>query len=270
MLVGWLSAFVGMIAYGAGSVLQGWAATRAAGPAVVRHPAYVAGLACDGLAWGASILAFRLLPLLVVQALLAGSVAVTVVLARFVLHTPLRSRDVAAIVLLTGALTGLAAGFDSIGQAPPPTGTTGWTLLSLVVVAALLAAGYRRASSIPLALLAGAAFTGVSVSVRSIQADSVLSLVLQPDTWALVGFAVVGTFAYARALERGAVGPATAVLWSVETVLGGLAGLVVFGDQVRDGHGWSVVVAALLVLVGCAVLASAPAHRTSPAQPLPA
>jgi hypothetical protein len=268
MLLGWITALIGSLAYGAGSVLQGWAATRAAGPAVIKHPAYVAGLGCDALAWSASLVAFRLLPLLVVQAVLTGSVAVTVILARLLLGTRLRGRDVAAIVVLSGALVGLAAAFGSIGSSRTPAGTTAWTLLGLAIVAVVLAVGYRAATSVSLAVVAGAAFSGASVAVRALHVTSVVALALQPLAWAIIGFALVGSLAYARSLERGPVGPATAVLWSVETILAGLAGLAVFGDQVRGGQGWAAALEVLLILLSCAVLASGAARTSTVPSPL--
>ena len=72
MTVGLIAALVGMFGYGIGSVLQAAAAARASGPAVLRHPAYLAGLTCDAVAWLASLAALRSLPLFVVQSLLAG------------------------------------------------------------------------------------------------------------------------------------------------------------------------------------------------------
>lgn len=70
-----------------------------------------------------------------------------------------------------------------------------------------------------------------------------------------------GTLAYARSLERGAVGPATAVLWSAETLLAGLVGVLALGDTVRPGWDAVATVAVAVTLLGCAVLATAPAEQ---------
>ena len=74
------SAVVAMTLYGTASVLQAHAARRATGPAVLRHPAYLAGLACDGLAWAAQVVAMWRLPMFTVEAILAGSLAVTILI----------------------------------------------------------------------------------------------------------------------------------------------------------------------------------------------
>lgn len=257
----WSAAVGGAVGYGGASVLQSVGASQATGPAVLRRPAYVAGLACDGLAWMASLLALRGLPLFVVQSVLAGSVAVTVVLAWLFLGGRLRGRDVAAIVLMVVALAGLAAAFPA-GGAVVAAGFTGWCLAGLAVVVAGTAAGYSRGGSLLLALLAGAAFSGAAVAARAVDVSAgPASLLTQPLAWAIAGYGVVGTLAYARSLERGRVGPATAVLWSVESILAGLVGVLALGDAVRPG--WTVVVllAVPLSLLGCALLAIGPAEE---------
>ncbi|HEX7805908.1 MAG TPA: hypothetical protein VF413_07085, partial [Cellulomonas sp.] len=116
-----LAAVVGALLYGSGTVLQALAARRASGPAVLRHPWYLAGLGCDLLGWTASLVALRALPLFTVQALLAGSLVVTVLLARVVLGAPLRRVDGVAVVVVVGALVVLAraAGPESPVRALP-------------------------------------------------------------------------------------------------------------------------------------------------------
>ncbi|MGZ4777544.1 MAG: hypothetical protein ACXVYW_19785, partial [Oryzihumus sp.] len=162
-MLAWGAALLGAVGYGVASVLQGVGSSRATGPAVLRQPVYVAGLACDGLAWLASLVALRDLPLFVVQTVLAGSVIVTVVLAREFLGARLRAWDAAAIVVMVAALTALALAFPA-QSAVTPSGLTGWTLLALLVVGLATAASYGRGGSLLLAVLAGAAFSGAAVA----------------------------------------------------------------------------------------------------------
>ena len=56
------------------------------------------------LAWVASLLALRQLPLFAVQGLLAGSLAVTVLFAPVVLKTEMRARDVVPVAVFTATL----------------------------------------------------------------------------------------------------------------------------------------------------------------------
>ena len=72
------------------------------------HPLYLIGIGCDLLAWVGSMIALRELAVYLVESVLAGSLAVTVVAARFILKSRLRKRDVAAVVVSVAALTVLA------------------------------------------------------------------------------------------------------------------------------------------------------------------
>ena len=49
--VAFVAALSAMLLYGIASVAQAYAARRASGADVLRHPACAAGLLCDGLAW---------------------------------------------------------------------------------------------------------------------------------------------------------------------------------------------------------------------------
>ena len=261
MVVAWASALLAALGYGVASVLQAVGSARAEGPKVLAQPLYVAGLACDGLAWLASLVALRQLPRFLVQSVLTASVGVTVVLARVFLGTRLRPRDVGSIVVMVAALGGLAAAFPP-AAATARTGITAWFLVALLLLALGTVAAYPRGGSLLLALLAGTGFAGAAVTARALDLSAGwASLVGQPLAWSVLGFGVLGTVAYARSLERGPVGPATAVLWSVESVLAGVVGVLVLGDQVRAGWTGVAVVAVALTVLSCVVLANGPAEE---------
>lgn len=264
MTLGLVAALAGMLGYGVGSVLQAAAAARASGPAVVRHPAYVAGLACDGVAWLASLVALRYLPLFVVQSVLAGSLGVTVLLARAFLAAPVRRRDGFAVAVVALCLAAVAAASGAQSAAAPPGGFQAFALTGLVVVAALTVAAYRNGASLVLASLAGLAFSGAALCARAVPTSgSSLQLVAQPLAWAVVGYGVVGALSYARSLERGPVGPATAALWGVEVLVPGAVGVVALGDGVRAGWGLPAIVAVAGAVAACAVLAAGPQTAAS-------
>lgn len=255
------AAIMGTLLYGVASVAQSYAAQRASGAAVLRHPAYLAGLGCDLLAWLASLVALASLPLFVVQSLLAGSLAVTVVLARVVLGT--RVTPVARAGLV-GVVVGLvlvssSAGAESVRSAP------GWfPWLLLVVLVAVVAAGvalYPRGGSIPLAAVGGLAFSGAALAARAVALGGWDWTALRdPMVWMIVAFGILGVVLYARSLERGEVGPATATLWVAEVVVPGAIGVIVLGDAVRPGMTVLALVGVALAVVGTVVLAqSAPA-----------
>ena len=103
--------------YGAGSILQAVGARKAVAATgttagVLRQWSYLAGLGCDLAGWLLSLLALRTLPLFAVQAVLAGSVAVTVILAAIVFNVALTPGDLIAVAAVTVAVVviGLSAG----------------------------------------------------------------------------------------------------------------------------------------------------------------
>lgn len=260
MTLALLAALVGTFGYGAGSVLQSVGASRARGVSVVRQPAYVAGLACDAVAWLASLVALRQLPLFTVQALLAGSLAVTVLLARVVLRAPLQRRDAAAAGVITAALVVLAASAGTLSAVRPPRHFAGVMLVGLGLLAVATVIAVRRGRPVELAVLAGCAFSGAALSARAAHGTGDwASLLREPLVAAALAYGLVGMVAYTAALEHGQVGPATAILWVVEVVLPAVVGVWVLGDTVRGGWDVPAAGALLLAVAACVVLATSTA-----------
>ena len=261
MITALIAAIIGALGYGVGSVLQARAATVATGLAVLRRPVYLAGVGCDLLAWAASLVAVRQLPLFAVQSMLAASLGVTVVLARFLLGSPIRRRDTAALVGVLFALLvlALASGSQSVQLPPPFFGTA--ILLAVVVVAIIVLMSYRQAQPSWLALLAGACFAGAAIAARALDLSGPWFVVpLQPEALGIVAFGLIGSVAYARSLEFGSAGSSTAMVWVVEVALAGLVGITVLGDGVRPGWTLPALLAFAVALISCVVLG----HDSSP------
>lgn len=259
---GLLPAVVGMLGYGIATVLQAAGAKRAQGVAVLGQPLYLVGTGLDAAAWLASVLALQQLPLFAVQSVLAGSLGVTVVLARVFLGAALRRRDIAAIAAVVGALVVIAGAAAAQSPHPPPSWFTATVLSALGIVVAATVALYRRGGSAPMAALAGIAFSGAALCARTLHiAGPWQQLLREPVAWAVAGFGLVGAVTLSRALEGGRVGLVASLLWVIEVLLPGAVGVVALGDQIRAG--WAVPTAAAVAVAtaGCIVLA------TSTAQP---
>ncbi|WP_347350474.1 hypothetical protein [Intrasporangium sp.] len=256
------AALAGMLLYGVASVAQAYAAGRASGAAVLRHPAYVAGLGCDLLAWVASLVALAVLPLFVVQSLLAGSLAVTVVLSRLVLGTRFGpSARVATVAVVVGlGCVSWSAGTES--SRPVPEWFTAALLTLLVGVALAGVALYPHGGSTRLATLAALAFSGAAMGARAVTFDEASrpAVLRDPIAWTILAFGALGAILYARSLERGEVGPATAVLWVVEVVMPGVVGVLALGDTVRPGTAGLAVLGVGLAVAGTVALAQQPVH----------
>ncbi|WP_433088098.1 hypothetical protein ACQP1P_19445 [Dactylosporangium sp. CA-052675] len=259
-------AVAGALGYGIGSIAQAAGARRSRDTLrALGHPLYLAGLACDLLAWFASLVALRTLPVYQVQAVLAGSLAVTVVAARLFLAARIRPRDAAAVVVTILALAVVAAAAGPQDEVRPSAALR-WGLVAAAVV--LAGGGWlaTRALRPAAAALAGLAYGGAALCARALPVPGhrgVLaiagSLLAEPLTWALAGFGVTGTLLYAFALQYGQVGPVTAVLWITEVVVPSAVGVAVLHDTVRPGWAPAAVLAVLATTAAAVVLATAPA-----------
>jgi drug/metabolite transporter (DMT)-like permease len=259
------------LGYGISSLLQSEGAAggeRVLG--ILGRPAYLAGVALDLLAWLLSLAALRALPVFQVQAVLAGSLAVTAVAARLVQGVRLRRADAVAVVVTVAALAALAM---SAGPQPAEPVAMPVRLGILGAVLAVAAAGWfagRARQASLCAVLAGLAFGGTALAARGLHLpqrplreplDALGTIVADPLWWALAVSGIAGMLLYAQALAHGDVARGTALLWIVEVLAPGAAGVVLFGDAVRPGWAFPAVLALFAALAAAVVLASAPAQR---------
>lgn len=271
MLLGLLLALGCSLCYGTASVLQA-VATRSvdagSGSGVdamlllraVRQWRYIAGFGLDGLGFLLQVLALRLVPIYVVAAALAASIAVTAIVAAWVLSGQLSPMEWTAVgVVCVGlAMLGLAAGPEGSGRGPAGLG---WALLG--VVAAVLIAGATagglgdRSRALVLGLGAGGGFGVVEVAVRLI--DSIdptkAAFYRNPGLYAVIAGGVAGFLLLTSALSRGSVTTAVAGMVVGETIGPALVGVVWLGDRTRYGLGWMVVVGFAIAVVGTLALA---------------
>jgi drug/metabolite transporter (DMT)-like permease len=256
------------VAYGSGAVLQSFGAQTSGVSnvlglaAMVRQKWYLAGLACDLVGWLLTIYAVNHLPLFAVHTTLASSVAVTVVLARVFLRTPLRRSDAVAVaIVLTGlVLVGIAA------ESAPESGGDNFARTALAVgvipAAALALVALRSTRPIGAAITAGGLFSFGAASVRTLDlGDGAVGLLGQPTAWAVPLYLGAGLIVHARSLQTGTVGPVTAALWATEVLVGSATGYVLFGDRVRPGtFVWAMI--GMVLAVGATVrLAFSPSHH---------
>lgn len=265
--VAYLSAIGGMLSYGVASVVQAHAALSATGIDIVKHPAYLTGIALDGLAWVLSLVALASLPLFAVQSMLAGSLAVTMILAAIVLKVPLARRDWWAIGMVTCGLLAVGISSGSESPSPPPAGFRIALGVAAALIIACAAVTYRRRTPIMHAVLGGLGFSGAALAGRALAAEHPRfpALLASPTVWILLALGIAGAVLYARALEVGTVGTATAVLWVIEVVVPGLLGVVLLGDCVRPGFLALALGGVLAAIVGCVVLARSRTQEQIPA-----
>ncbi|MET7995464.1 DMT family transporter [Amycolatopsis sp. NPDC005232] len=267
MVWGLLCALLSAVAYGVASVMQAVAAkaTPDAGAGVdprlllrvLRQWKYVAGLGLDVLGFVAQIAALHVLPLFVVQATQAASLAVTAVAAR-VFGVRLGAREWAAVVVVCAGLALLGSSAQSEGSDQVGLGFR-LALAGAVVVLGLagIAAGKagRRVRTPALGLIAGLCFGLVAVAGRIIPSLAPLDLLTDPALYIVAVSGGMAMLFYATALQRGSVTTSTAMMVLGETVLPSLIGVVLLGDRTRPG--FVIVAVAGFVLAVTAALALA-------------
>lgn len=264
----WGLAFASLaaVAYGVASVPQAVAArtvdTGAAGVdprllvRVLRQWRYLLGLGLDALGFVAQLIALRVLPLFLVQAALAGSLAVTAV-AAITVGARLRAVEWAAVGAVCAGLALLGLSAESEGSAPVGLGFR----LALVIATVLLGAAGMAAGRAPerlrgpaLGLIAGLCFGLVALAGRVLSTNSFLAVTGDMALYVIAGAGVLAMLFFASALQRGSVTTATGLMVLGETVLPSLIGVVLLGDSTRPGYlpvalaGFVLAVAAALAL----------------------
>ncbi|MFJ6212663.1 hypothetical protein ACIQGZ_04935 [Streptomyces sp. NPDC092296] len=279
MLIGLLAALAAALCFGVATVLQALGArtsdartsdARASGPpaaggvaGTVRSMAnlpFVAGLGLDGLGFVAQLVALRSLPLYVVQAALAGALAVTAVTGALLLRMRLGRAEWLGIAGVCGGLALLGATAGEEGHRQPGTAFH-WALLAAAVALGLLgAAAWRLREPVraaALGLLCGFGFGVVGLAVRVLPAvdlPDVLPLLRDPALYALVGGGALAFLLLTEAVRGGSVTTATAGMVLGETGVPALLGVLLLGDGTRPGlvplavAGFALAVAGALAL----------------------
>jgi drug/metabolite transporter (DMT)-like permease len=268
MGLGMACALFAALGYGTASVLQSVAARREASSSgldprllvrLARSAPYVSGLALDLVAFIASLVALRTLPLFLVQSAVASSVGVTAVISAAI-GVRLRGREIASLVILGAGLLLLASSAQPEQGTPLALGTR-WALLSCVVIlgvaGALVARGNGGSSAHALAVLGGLAFTVVAVAARSLTVPTPLwHLLADPGFWAILALGVLGMLLFTTALQRGSVTSATALTFAVETIVPAGIGLAFLGDTTRPGFAPVAALGFVLTIAGTLALAT--------------
>jgi drug/metabolite transporter (DMT)-like permease len=282
VLIGLLLALGCSVCYGTATVLQAQA-TRSVNsgdsdsgvdPALLlralRQWRYLVGIGLDGLGFLLQIAALRMVPIYVVAAAIAASLAVTAIVAAWLLSARLSATEWTAVAVVCGSLAmlGLAAGPEGSGHGPPGLG---WALL--VVVAVVFSAGAAagrlgdRSRALVLGLSAGAGFGVVEIAVRLIDTvdPTKATFWANPAIYALAAGGAAGFLLLTSALSRGSVTTAVAGMVVGETVGPALVGVAWLGDRTRDGLSW-MVVAGFTIAVAAALALSRFGEAPEPAE----
>jgi drug/metabolite transporter (DMT)-like permease len=274
MVVSLLAALLSAVCYGIASVLQAISVRAAsrrsvaqvgeAGQGVdagllvrmLRQGLFLGSMALDLLGFVAQIVALRRLPLFAVQAIIAANLAVTAVVAAWLMHARLAVREwlaVAGVVVGVGLLS-LSAGAEGAARVGSP-----FELGLIVAVAGVGVAGFAVARlpnpyrTPALGAIAGLGYGVVAVAARILPGFGALQLVKSPASYTLAAAGILSFLLYATALEGGSVTTATAAVILAETAPPALVGVIFLGDTTRHGL-TAVAVVGFVMAVVCALL----------------
>jgi drug/metabolite transporter (DMT)-like permease len=262
-----LCALVAAICYGVASTMQAVVArgTRDDRQGVdprlmvrlLRQWRYLGSLGLDIVGLVAQVTALRVLPLFLVQAAMAASIAVTALVATRLFGMRLSRTEWVSIgvVCLGLAMLGAAAQNEGAGHGSQ---TFHYVLLAAALALAVLGIAAGRlpdpVRTAALGLISGLGFGTLGTSIRVVPSLAPTTLVGDPATYAAIVAGILAGWFYASALQRGGVVAATAMMLIGETVPPSVIGVALLGDHTRPGWtpvavaGFAVAVAGALVL----------------------
>lgn len=252
MLASLLAALVSAVCYGVASVLQAIAVRAASRRTDGRRPGvdpglimrmlrqgpFLVSIIIDLVGFAAQLLALRRLPLFAVQAIVASNLAVTAVLAAWLMKARLTRRDwlaVTGIVAGVGLLGGSSGGEGAARVGP--AFQVGLIVAVVVVGAAGFAASalHGRVRTPALGAIAGFGYAVLAVAARTLPGLSLPDLVRSAPAYTLVAAGIISFMLYAAALDGGSVTTATAAVVLAETLPPAIVGVVFLGDTARPG-----------------------------------
>ncbi|CAA9253877.1 MAG: hypothetical protein AVDCRST_MAG41-2084 [uncultured Corynebacteriales bacterium] len=266
-LLALVAALSAALAFGVAAVLQGIATARTPDTGGVdpglllrlaRQPLFLAALVLNLAGFGLHVAALQSLPLFLVQAVIAASVAVTAVLSVRVFRTPLTGRQWAAVTVACVGLALLTPSAES-GEAVEATGTERVTLFAVVLGTAALGTLAGRLTgavgAAALGLCGGVGFGVVALAGRLLPSLAPVDLLTEPLAYVLVLAGAVAFLLYSTAMQRGSVTTATAANVVTQTAVPAIVGVLLLGDRIRDGWVPVAVLGFVLALGGALGLA---------------
>ncbi|MFD5092749.1 hypothetical protein ACFWMR_19240 [Amycolatopsis thailandensis] len=276
MIVGYVLALLAALASGSGSVLESIGVRRAGaygGSALDlvhlrRQWIYFLGVGVDLVGFACAAAALHRLPLFLVQSVLAFSVGVTAAISAF-LGSRLAAPGWAALgVGAVGlVLLGLSA---QPGPAKVLPAGWRWVLPAMALVVGAIAWYFRRfdrpwAAQV-LGFATGVGFSVVGVSARTLNLPSSgWGMLAEPAVWAMILNGLAAAVAFALALQKGGATAVNAIMFTTNTALSSVIGLLFLDDRVRDGFATFTIAGLILAMAGAIVTAH---YATQAKEPL--
>ena len=227
---------------------------------LIRDWRYNLGIVLDLTGGGLTLVAVHTLPLFLVQSLIASSVAVTLLVERYILHRATLRRSYAAIIMVLVGLV-MVAYTAAPERALPVSAGTEWAILLAIVPLAIIGAissGTQRVGSTTiLAISSGIAFGLTSVAGRILTVPTPFwHLIYNPVLYAFGLYGVLGLWLFTIGLQRASATVLNTVMTAIQTLVPAGLGIVFLGDSVRHGQ-WDIALSGMiLALLGSVIIAT--------------
>lgn len=277
VIVGYVLALLAALASGSGSVLESVGVRRAGaygGSALDlvhlrRQWVYFLGIGVDLIGFACAAAALQRLPLFLVQSVLAFSVGVTAAISAFM---GTRLAVPGWVALGVGAVGLVLLGLSAQpGPAEVLPTAWRWVLPAMALVVGAIAWYFRRfdtswAAQV-LGFATGVGFSMVGVSARTLELPSSgWAILVEPAVWAMILNGLAAAVAFALALQKSGATTVNAIMFTTNTALSSVIGLVFLDDRVRDGFITFTVAGLILAMSGAIVTAHYAAH--APKEPV--
>jgi drug/metabolite transporter (DMT)-like permease len=251
MVIGLGAALAAAVLFGVGAVVQAVAVRRHG----LFSPMVAVVVALYLVGWVLHVVAIAYVPLYVAQVGTAVSLAITALVAAWVVGEPLSRLHWWAIVAQIGGLAVLALSAGDVGGHDVDAIHAVVLYAGLVVLLVLGILAVRRTgarSGVLLGVLAGLAYAGSPIASRPL-ADPTLDLATLATLLVIGLYGLLGFWLYSVAMKRITVTAATAPVILLQTLVPAAVGILVFSDEVRAGW-WPVAVVGMLVSTGGALV----------------
>jgi drug/metabolite transporter (DMT)-like permease len=225
--------------------------------ALLRQPAFLGALLLNLAGFSLHFVALRLLPLYLAQAGIAASLVVTALLATHLMSDQLSAVEWSAVIGVCVGLGLLALSAGAAGANTQHHGLTVGLIVGLICIAVLGGFASRSQHGMAtalLGLLAGLGYAGVAISARLLQDGSIGQLLSSPTTYTLPVSGALAFILYSLALQRGSVTLATTPMIALQTVTPAAVGVLVLGDEVRNGWYAGALGGFVLTAIGALIL----------------
>jgi drug/metabolite transporter (DMT)-like permease len=234
---------------------------------------WLAGLALGCVGWALHVGALSRAPLSLVQAFIAGGIAVTLPVAAVALGHRLRTRELHAIGLMALALVLLSLGLHGGRHATAAPAALATATAGLAAVALALALGvHDDRRPVALGLAGGLLYGAADIAIKALTgASGAAEVASSPWLFVAIAATVGAFFAFQRALQSHRPVVVIALMTAATNVSAIVGGLVVFGDPLGATPLLAAAHIAAFALVAAAAwrLAPAQAGLVVPPQPPP-